>query len=195
MNTDNLSFGQRIDPENNLVELWLTHGALDWIKQQDWSDKNVTMFGCGMGDSWLAKRCASLTVIERNKEWFEKSLKYAMQNNVPNISYLLRECNDSSGKADYYLELPSTYKPDIIISDDAYRSEAVFNAIEYFKNKEGGGILICDNYNQSYIWRSPSALEALEPFEKLIFEQPDHEDYNKELEPDGKWKTAIIFIK
>ncbi|RYS31763.1 hypothetical protein DLS39_13730, partial [Staphylococcus pseudintermedius] len=106
-----------------------------------------------------------------------------------------RPCNDSSGQDEYYLKRPYGFEPDVIISDDSYRTEAVFKAIEYFKGKEGGGILICDNYNQSYVWRSPSALEALEPFEKIIFEQPNHEDYNKEEEPDGKWKTAVIFIK
>ena len=38
-----LSFGQRIDPENNLVECWFTHGALDWIKSQDLKGKNILM--------------------------------------------------------------------------------------------------------------------------------------------------------
>ena len=187
MTEQNLSFGQRIDPENGLVECWFTHGALDWIKKQDWSNKNIIMYGGGMGNDWLAARCKSLVVIERDERWVKNSGNYTC---------IHRPCNDSSGMDEYYLEFPKNFIPDIIISDDAYRSEAVFMAIKHFQSLKGlGYILICDNYNQSYIWRSPSALEALETFEKLIFEQPEHEDYNKEEEPDGKWKTAIIFIK
>lgn len=181
-----LSFGQRIDKTNGLVECWFTHGCLDWIKQQDWSDKNAIMYGGGMGNEWLASRCKNLVVIERDGAWLTNSGNYSTKH---------RPCNDSSGMEEMYCEIPDGFEPDIIVNDDAYRTQVVFKAIEYFTKKEGGGILICDNYNQSYVWRSPSALEALEPFKKLIFEQPDHEDYNKELEPDGKWKTAVIFIK
>jgi len=180
-----LSFGQRIDDTSGLIECWFTHKSLDWIKQQDWSDKNIIMYGGGLGNEWLAARCKNLVVIERDSAWLTNSGSYSTK---------YRPCNDSSGMDKYYLEFPDGLEPDIIISDDSYRTEAVFKAIEYFKGK-GDGILICDNYNQSYVWRSPSALEALEPFEKLIFEQPNHEDYNKEEEPDGKWKTAVIFIK
>lgn len=192
-----LSFGQKCD-DNGLIMPWLTHGCLDWIKQQDWSEKNVLMFGAGMGDIHLAKRCKKLVVVERNNEWIPQTLEQAIDIQVMNnvkLEYHYRPCNDSSGKAEYYLEIPIDTDFDVIISDDAYRTEAVKKAIEYFKNKEGGGILICDNYNQSYVWRSPIVLEWLDPFEKLIFEQPNHEDYNKEEELDGKWKTAVIFIK
>lgn len=195
MNTEQLSFGQRIDPENGLVECWFTHGALDWIKQQDWSDKVVWMFGAGLGDAWLAKRCKKLYVVERNQEWLMRMNNFCHLNHITNIEYVYRPCNDSSGMEEMYCEIPEGFNPDVIINDDAYRTQVVFKAVLYFTNKEGGGILICDNYNQSYVWRSPSALEALEPFKKLIFEQEDHEDYNKEEEVDGKWKTAIIFIK
>lgn len=193
MNTEQLSFGQRRDSENNLIECWFTHGALDWIKQQDWSDKVVWMFGAGLGDLWLAKRCKELHVVERDWAWINKCHEQKNINDIHNLTYYHRPCNDSSGMDEMYCDIPIDV--DVIINDDAYRTEVVKMAINYFKNKKGGGILICDNYNQSYIWRSPSALEALEPFEKLIFEQPNHEDYNKELEPDGKWKTAVIFIK
>jgi len=62
MNTE-LSFGQRIDKENGLVECWFTWGALDAIKKKDLSDKIVWMFGAGLGDVWLSKRCKELHVV------------------------------------------------------------------------------------------------------------------------------------
>ena len=36
-----LSFGQRRDPENNLIQCWFTHGALDEIIGWDLSNKNI----------------------------------------------------------------------------------------------------------------------------------------------------------
>ena len=180
---DNLSFGQRIDQENGLCELWLTHGALDWIKQQDWSDKNILMYGAGLGDAWLASKCKTLTVIERRGEWVRCGAK--------NLVHVIRPCDDCSGKNEYYLEFPEGVKPDIIINDDAYRYEVCVMAEKYFKNKEGGGILITDNWQQSYVFMCPAAAELLDKYESKIFEQADHTDN------DGvnKWKTAIHFIK
>jgi len=69
---NNLSFGQKVDEETGLVQCWFTHGSLDWIKKQDWSEKIVLMFGAGLGDVWLAKRCKELHVVERDWAWINK---------------------------------------------------------------------------------------------------------------------------
>lgn len=181
-----LSFGQRIDPENGLVECWFTHGALDEIKSMDLSDKVVWMFGAGLGDRWLANRCKDLYVVERNADWMNKCLM--LGEGQDNLHYIYRPCNDSDGQADYYCEI--TEEVDVIIDDDAYRTEICKYAINYFQSRGKDGILICDNYWQDFVWKSPIAIEWLEPFEKHIHLQPDHTDH----EGDG-WKTAIIFIK
>lgn len=185
-----LSFGQRIDPQNGLVECWFTHGALNEIKSMDLSDKNILMFGAGLGDAWLAKRCNKLIIVERNEEWIIKSAELIGANGIENIEYCFRPCNDSDGKADYYLEIPKGFEPDVIISDDSYRTEAVRMAIDYFKRKEGGGILICDNYWQDFVWKSPIAIAWLEPFDKHIHLCTTHTDHE-----GNPWKTAIIFLK
>jgi hypothetical protein len=89
-----------------------------------------------------------------------------------------------------YCAIPDGFEPDIIINDDAYRYEVCVMAEKYFKAK-GGGILITDNWQQSYVFMCPAAAELLEPYEAHIHEQADH------LDNDGinKWKTAIHFIK
>lgn len=185
----NLSFGQRRDLENNLVQCWFTHGALDEIIAMDLSDKNILMFGAGLGDCWLAKRCKSLTVVERNEEWIYKASELCGANGVF-VHYLHRPCNEGSGSQDMYCEIPNDKKFDVIINDDCYRTEVCEIAVNYFKNN-GGGILISDNWVQSYVWISPKAEEIMQPFEAHIHEQADH------LDNDGvnKWKTAIHFIK
>jgi predicted O-methyltransferase YrrM len=149
------------------------------------------MFGAGLGDAWLAKRCKHLFVVERNYEWLKTASQICADNKVGNVTYFLRKCNDSDGAADFYLELPPQ-KIDIIINDDAYRTELCQVAVDYF-TQNGGGILICDNWYQSYVWLSDKAVEIMTPYinPELIFEQPDHKDN------DGvnKWKTAAFIIK
>ena len=145
MNTEQLSFGQRIDPENNLCELWLTHGALDWIKQQDWSDKVVLMFGAGMGDTWLAKKCKKLHVVERNEDWMHKAMQKCAANGVF-VNYYYRPCNDSSGQQEFYLgDLPEC---DVLINDDAYRYEVIEKALTLPRPLT----LVVDNWMQDYVF-------------------------------------------
>lgn len=183
---NNLSFGQRVDEENGLVQCWFTHGALDWIKKQDWSEKTVLMFGAGLGDAWLAKRCKMLYVVERNEEWLNTARNNCLQNGVHNHVYCYRPCNDSSGMDEMYCAIPEGIKPDIFIVDDAYRYECIIKAIQ-----QKPCILIVDNWVQAFVFISPPSEEALKPYDRLIFEQADHQDH------DGvnKWKTAIFFIK
>jgi len=190
VNNTNLSFGQKVDSETNMIMPWFTHGSLDEIKTWDLSGKNILMFGSGMGDAFLSHKCKKLVVVERNMEWLQKSKEYSEQFGV-SAEYIYRPCNDSSGNSEYYLEIPNSIDFDIIINDDAYRTECCQVSVDYFK-KRGGGILICDNYWQDYVWKSPIAIELLEPFEKHIHSQPDHTDYT---ENGCEWKTAIIFVK
>ena len=185
MNTPELVQWQRVDPDNGLVQPWLTHPFLDWAKSQDWSDKTIVMFGAGLGDAWLAKKCKKLIVVERNGEWLKKAQQYS-DANMGMVEYIFKPCNDSDGQAEWYLDLDGL-EPDIIINDDAYRTECCQMAVDYFNNKEGGGIFICDNWVQSFVWMSPKAEEIMAPYKAMVFEQTDHTDN------DGinRWKTAV----
>jgi hypothetical protein len=179
------------DKKNGMPMCWFTHPSLEYINGMDLSYKNILMFGAGLGDAWLSKLCKKLVVIERNEEWIFKSNEVVNEYCVTNIEYIHRPCNDSSGNADYYLEIPEGFKPDVIINDDAYRTECCQMAVDYFTKKNGGGILISDNWCQAFVWISPKAFEIMMPYEAKIFEQADHTNN------DGinKWKTAIHFIK
>lgn len=183
---NNLSFGQRIDKGNNLCELWLTHGALDWIKKQDWSEKTVLMFGAGLGDAWLAKRCKMLYVVERNEEWLNTARNNCLQNGVHNHVYCYRPCNDSSGMDETYCAIPEGCEPDIVINDDAYRYEVIVKALTLKRPL----ILITDNWFQDYVFLSPAAVELLKDFKSEIFPQLNHTHHEGNC-----WKTAIHFLE
>lgn len=180
-----LSFGQKYD-DNGLIMPWLTHGALDAIKKMDLSDKIIWMWGAGMGDCWLAKRCKELHIVERVDEWIYKSQSLLAANGVFNVRYYHRPCNEGSGAQDMYCEIPEGVKPDVFLVDDAYRFECILKAIEMKPCT-----LIVDNWQQSYVFMCPAADEELKDYASHIFEQADHVDN------DGinKWKTGIWELK
>lgn len=177
-----LSFGQRIDPENGLCECWFTHGALDEIKSMDLSDKIVVMYGAGRGDLWLAKRCKKLYVIERDIDWYNT----CQLNNDGSITYVFRPCTDCNGHDEFYTAMPEGVEPDVVIVDDAYRYECIVKALTLKRPL----ILIVDNWMQDFVFICPAAEEILQPFEKHIHLQADHRDHN-----GMPWKTLIGFIK
>jgi len=180
-----LSFGQRIDPENRLVECWFTHGALDEIKGMDLSDKITVMFGSGLGDCWLAKRCKWLHVVERNKEWLDVCISNKENNKVENITYHYIPVNDCEGKDKEYLEILNVVVPDVVINDDAYRYEVIEKALTLKRPL----ILITDNWMQDFVFYCPKGEELLKDFEQKIFPQLDHTNHEGNC-----WKTAIHFI-
>ena len=184
-----LSFGQRIDPETNLVESWFTHGALDSIKEMDLSDKVVWMWGAGMGDAWLSRRCKKLYIVERVQEWIYKNIELLAANGVTNVEYIHRPCDDCSGHDAMYCDIPEGIDADVIIVDDAYRYECIVKAIEYSKTRFQGIILIVDNWQQDYVFLCPAAEELLKDVQKKIYLQADHTDHS------GKpWQTLIAYL-
>jgi predicted O-methyltransferase YrrM len=184
-----LCFGQRIDPASGLIQPWFTHGALDEIANMDLSQKIILMFGAGRGDAWLSRRCKKLIVVERNPEWLRIASE-SSKNNGCDVEYIFRPCNEGSGAQDIYCVLPDE-DIDIIINDDAYRTEVCQLAVDYFSKKPFGGILICDNWHQDYVWLSPKAEEIMQPYSSKIFSQPDHRDFENE---GCEWKTAIFYL-
>jgi len=181
-----LSFGQRIDPENGLVECWFTHGALDEIKSMDLSDKIVVMFGAGLGDTWLAKRCKWLHIVERNDNWVNKVVDIVKGNRVENITYHYIPVDDCCGKDKEYLEILNVVTPDVVINDDAYRYEVIEKTLTLKRPL----ILITDNWMQDFVFYCPKGEELLKEFEHKIFSQADHANHEGNC-----WKTAIHFIK
>lgn len=179
-----LSFGQRVDPENGLVECWFTHGALDEIKSMYLSDKIVWMFGAGLGDVWLAKRCKELHVVERNAEWIYKAQELAAPNGVTNLTYHHRPCNDCSGMDKEYCQIP--IKVDVVINDDAYRFEVIEKALELPRPL----VLITDNWMQDYVFLCPKGEDLLKDFEHKIFPCTTHTDHQGNC-----WKTAIHYLQ
>lgn len=187
MNTEQLSFGQKVDEETGLVMPWFTHGALDAIKDMDLSNKVVVMFGAGLGDVWLSQRCKQLHIIERNNDWLGKCVVEQIKYKANNIQYHYVGVNDCSGNDKEYLEILDKVRADVIINDDAYRFEVIEKALTLPRPLT----LIVDNFMQAFVFMCPAAAELLKGFDGTLYEQENHEDH------DGvnKWKTGIWNIK
>lgn len=182
---ESLSEWNRIDAETGLVQCWFSHGALDKIMEMDLSDKIVWMWGSGRGDTWLAKRCKKLYVVERRHEWVYASEELQKANGVTNVEYVIRSCNEGSGAQDFYCEIPEGVRPDVFIVDDVYRYECILKALEFKPCT-----LIVDNWMQDYVFICPSAEEILKKYNGEIFPQLDHNNHEGNC-----WKTAIWYIK
>lgn len=185
MNTE-LSFGQRIDPENRLVECWFTWGALDAIKAMDLSEKTIIMFGAGLGDNWLSKRCKWLHIVERDGVWLSACQDRQAINKVENITYHFIPVADCDGKDKEYLKILDDIEADVVINDDAYR----FEVIEKSLTLKRPLVLITDNWMQDYVFYCPKGEELLKEFEHNIYPCATHTNHEGNC-----WKTAIHFIK
>lgn len=185
INQANLCFGQRIDESNWLIEPWLTNPAMDEIKTWDLKERKVLEFGAGNSSFWWANKCKEVVSVEANAVWFHAIENHATRNLYPNLKVLLREGNEgdlSNLKA--YTDALDWFEPDIIVNDGILRTEICEIAVEYFKRMNG--ILICDNWDQDYVWISPKAIETMSPYEGVGYIQSNHTEHS------GKpWQTKI----
>lgn len=191
MNTSSLVEWQRIDPENGLVEPWLSWPFMDWVKKIDLSDKVILEFGAGRSTAWWRKKAKWVDSIEANKEWAEQAYLDCVNAGVKNGAIYFDNIPD--GRATEYLEtykalIPEHEPYDIIIIDGIYRTEMVEFAINRLK-LNGGGLLFIDNLDQDFVWISPKAMEFVAPFEGEVFIQPNH------IVHEGKpWNTRYYKI-
>lgn len=182
-----LSDFQRFDPTNNLVEPWLTHPALEIIKGWDLSDKLVLEWGSGLSTIWWADKCKYVYSIEANPKWFADVVQLKNERGLQGKAEIhFRNVNEGDQtKIDFYTEVPSWYRPNIVIVDGVLRYECILKALTLPRPL----ILIIDNWQQDYVFICPAAEKALESFTGNVYVQPDHT--NHEGRP---WATAIFHI-
>lgn len=190
--TNELCFGQKIDESLGVLFPWYTHGCLGVISKWDLSDKVILEYGGGSSSLWWHRKAKEVWTIETKEEWLKMIDNELMgcHGRFGTLKLFHREINEGDqSRVDEYLKIPEGCKPNIIVADGIFRTEVCELAVEYFKNN-GGGILIANNFDQDYIWISPRAIAAVEPFEKEIYLQENHTDHS------GKpWKTLIAYIK
>lgn len=122
-----------VDRSNNAIP-WFTYPAIEYLSSLNLKNKSVLEFGSGNSTVFWSKRCKSVTSVEDDKQWFDKT-KHQLRRNV---AYHLFE------KRSEYLEFAEkhTGKYDIIVIDGKSRHEI---AKLVLKNLRKGGVIIVDN--------------------------------------------------
>lgn len=189
MNTSELVEWQRIDPENGLVEPWLTWPFMDWVKTQDLSQKTVLEFGAGRSTAWWRKKCKWVDSIDANPAWASQAMADCLVNGLENGNIYYKGIPD--GRADEYLSeymgmIPET-QYDVVIVDGIYRTEMLAWAIDHMKGRNG--LLFIDNLDQDFVWISPKANELVKDLQGEIFIQPGH--INHEGKP---WNSRYYLV-
>lgn len=112
---------------------WYTYPAIEYIKQLDFSEKEVFEYGSGNSSLFWAKRARHITSIEHDSKWFEQISK----SNLRNLDVKLLEDKD-----DYINSIDVHDNLDVIIIDGIYRKECAEKALTKLGK---GGMIILDN--------------------------------------------------
>ena len=177
---------QKLDEDSGIVFPWLTHPFLDEVKTWDLHNKVLLETGAGLSTAWWRSRAKWVDTIEASSIWALRALDYCQSHNLENGKIFCEQIADGipGEMLKYFSLIPTDKQYDIIIIDGIYRTEMVAWGINHLE-KNKGGILIADNFNQDYVWISPKAEELLSEFKINKYIQPGH--INHEGRP---WNTC-----
>jgi len=151
---------------------WYTYPAIEYIRQFDFSTKNIFEYGCGNSSIFWAKLAKSVTSVEIDPQWYENinSIK------PNNLNVQLRIARDAYINS--IQENNTIY--DLVIIDGIYRYECARKSIQYLAID---GLLILDNSE-----RYPKLCEEIRKYD---FIQVDFFGYG----PINyyTWTTSIFF--
>jgi hypothetical protein len=189
MNTAELVQWQKYAP-NGLVYPWFTHPFLDVLEAWDLSKHTILETGAGRSTAWWRSQAKWVDSIEATDEWQYQITKDCSDAGLNNGRLFCTVTPDGvqERKQEYFDLIPNDLHYDIVVVDGIWRYEMLQWALDHFKKT--GGMIIADNWIQSYVWLSPPAEELMKPYKANVFEQTDHTDN------DGinKWKTAYWII-
>jgi hypothetical protein len=125
--------GKPVDSDLNPIP-WYTYPAIEYLKQFDFSDKNIFEYGSGNSSIFWASLAKSVTSVEKDASWFEVISK----SKSSNLNIILKE-----QKSEYVNCIESgNILYDLIVIDGAYRYDCAEVAIKYLSND---GLIILDD--------------------------------------------------
>lgn len=142
---------------NNQAIPWFTYSFIDFMQERLNKNQHVFEFGSGNSTRYFAQKCASITSIEHDKEWYEVGLKDKPQN--ADIQYY-----PLNKDGDYCRAVSQgAMKYDIIIVDGRDRVNCCKNSLQALN--EFGVIVLDDSerdkYNEARIFLLNAGLKEL----------------------------------
>ncbi len=113
---------------------WYTYPAIEFVKQLDFSNRDIFEYGAGYSSLFYAARCRRITSVEDNRRWFETIRPRA----PANCEILWAATPEAYGGA--ILQYPHAF--DVVIIDGSYREQCCVPALQKLKP---GGMIILDN--------------------------------------------------
>lgn len=176
---------QTIDERFGIPFPWFTPPFLEQLKTWDLKGKRVFEYGGGWSTIWWRLQGCEVYTVEADVTWSHEITVEAAERHLLGA---LRHVNVIPGEVElksWYVqsiyELPVEF--DIIVIDGSYRDECVAAALTKIKD---GGIIICDNWDQDYVWDSIMASRLLDPWPGNIFTDFNHKDHQ-----GRPWKTGF----
>jgi hypothetical protein len=125
--------GKPVDSDLNPIP-WYTYPAIEYLKQFDFSDKNIFEYGSGNSSLFWASLAKSVTSVEKDASWFEVISK----SKSSNLNIILKE-----QKSEYvnFIENGNILY-DLIVIDGAYRYDCAKVAVKYLSDD---GFIVVDN--------------------------------------------------
>lgn len=181
---------QWLDESCGLWYPWYTLPALEEISKWDLKEKVVLEYGGGKSTLWWREKAKKVVTVEANESWLkmiDHELRGARESNCTLLYCPINE-GDQLRKFEYINAAdPLNHSYDIVVVDGILRTECLEKGISLLS--ERGGKIIADNFDQSYVWISPKAIEIMQPYKAEYHVQRDHTNH------DGKpWQTVIFTI-
>lgn len=123
-----------VDRQGNPLP-WYTYPTIEYLKQLDFSGKDIFEYGAGNSTLFWAGVGRSVLSIEDNPGWYEK-VKHGIEGR-PNCEIKL-----ITDKTAYIQEISRHSGFDVIVVDGSYRLECAGQAVA---NLRPGGMIILDN--------------------------------------------------
>lgn len=127
-----------VDSKGNSIP-WYSYPAYDFLRNKDFSTKNILEFGSGQSTNWWSVRANSIKSFEENYEWYKK----INRDKGDNVTLIYADDSDRDKCLNFIHEnLKGDNFYDLVIIDGLFRHELCKIALDKLAKN---GCIICDN--------------------------------------------------
>jgi predicted O-methyltransferase YrrM len=179
---------------------WLTPEAIRLLDSMMRPSDTGAEFGSGRSTLWLAQRCAHLTSVEHDEEWYARVSRTLADEGITQVDYQChpRDASDAAGGRSAYVQAArflGDESIDFALVDGVYRDYVTSFLLPKIRP---GGILVVDNVNR-YLpsaTKSPASLQppAAPATPEWARAAAALANWRRIWTSNGVWDTAI-FVK
>ena len=174
---------------------WLTSESIEILDQVIRRSDICVEFGSGKSTKWLATRCAKLTSIEHDKNYFEMVTRQL--EGFENVDVLFRPLDDRKKAGANYIEVIKALEDgsiDVVLNDGKCRDNIALTSVDKLRS---GGLLVIDNAER-YLANEFEVPGSQGPIVEMMSENWREfsgvvESWRRIWSSNGVWTTLILF--